>query len=476
MISKQHIDTRIAELILLEPSLAGKEKQIAKILEQLDAVQEHIVMNTAYLESLRKELLTRLQEQPKQSWYQQLISSIHLFHPMKQPLLAVGIASVAIIVVASLSYFQYTGRSNPATIVARDARAFGSLAGIQAQLSQNRQAMIDGVEADGLGGGSSISSDIGKMMMYYPEYQFTYRYEGEEIQFPAQPLPVYKRIADRTTMEQISNSLRGKKNTFFPLNDVDINYITMSSRDKRYQYSIDFAAGTAMLNQAYINYPEDIQEYPILDNQENITIAKNFLAEQGISIDHYGEPMVNDSWKQYSSSTPEVRIVFPHQAGNNIVYDQTGEYPIGLDVGVQQFNRQVQSVWNIVAGTKESSAYPLVGDTERLVALAEEGGTSYQWGQTTDAAMITYTLGTPEVIYIQYFINREVDQQSIQEELYVPALRFPVTGGEDTPEYYTKPLAVTVPLVEELVTELEQREDPPVYMLMSEPAVESSVR
>lgn len=480
--TKQHLYTLIDELIELEPSLQGKETQLMHILETLADIDDAIVIDEEYIQLLRNDVLRRLRQsaRTRHSFF-----SLFSFMNVKHPITAATLATFALVAVGAVSYVTYDHwyRTPAAELAMRDtalpAEAFGPLTAIgqeSTQVNSNSALLSSSRSVEGFGGG--VTADGDAKMMILPMYTFRYTYEGNPIVLPTSSLPVYRRAVDMQSNRTLVERIADIDNPFLQVHgdDVRLETISLKSISGDYHYYFDFFNGRANINAVYTSYQERTEPGVQLSDEENIAIARQFLQQRGISLDRYGEPVVDNRWKQYSQNNewipPTIGVVFPERAGDTVVHERDGGMPMGLTVSVVQQTKQAESAWNILAGAKESSAYPLVADVDRLVTLAENGGSMYRWYGPENTEEITYTLGTPDVIYIQYYLPAQEGKDG-EQEVYVPALRFPVTGGDQTPEYYTPPMAITIPLVEELVVELErQPEDPPMQILQSEPAVE----
>ena len=107
----------------------------------------------------------------------------------------------------------------------------------------------------------------------------------------------------------------------------------------------------------------------------------------------------------------------------------------------------VSGVNNLTTYRYETSDYNLETDSAKVVALAEKGGygSGIYYGISQDK--ITLELGTPTktLIHLWRYTN------NTNEELLIPALMFPVNNA---PADYYGSKFVTVPLVQEMITEL----------------------
>jgi hypothetical protein len=136
-------------------------------------------------------------------------------------------------------------------------------------------------------------------------------------------------------------------------------------------------------------------------------------------------------------------ITYPLMLDGMPVYESWG-IPSGLQVLVDIREKKVSSVNNLTTLSYERSAYALETDAAdiTLVATQGNGGAPTKLMRERDSAS-TRVLDTPQIVLMKYY--RDVDSHN--EELLIPAMRFPIRGATDasTPKY------IMVPLVKDIV-------------------------
>jgi hypothetical protein len=100
-------------------------------------------------------------------------------------------------------------------------------------------------------------------------------------------------------------------------------------------------------------------------------------------------------------------------------------------------------LWGLTTQRYESAQYVAEQDAARITKLAEQGGMYGFWGEPAPDARVI-NLGTPTRVLMQHYLY----VNGSNEELYVPALVFPVLNAP-TDMYIQS--HVIVPLVKEIL-------------------------
>lgn len=454
---KVHIDSLVDECMENHSFDVPEKDHLRFAIVAVQEMKECIppIHDTA-IESLRSRILARMNtgsDGTQQKFT--LFSFIHMYISSRWGIASIGVFCIMFI----FSFFVLFQKDMPQDVLHKEKYAFGPL-GATSQL-------VKTVESDSYvsnqrlasGGGLSVDSK----MIASPAYIFRYEYKGDAYEIP-NDLPVYKRVVSSEFSRTLGTFIKKEQNPFFTLQRTNPSVERISLKDKAtgYTYEIDMSSGKGYIHTSY--YGEDFDTPPIafLNDEEAIDLAYTFITDNGIDATQYALPRIDDRWKRYIDvSAPEesflpydISVVFPEQVEGNIVYDSAGEFPIGMTIQIHHAKKLVQNVSNITVGSVESSVYDLIQDTDRITRLAQHGGRLYQWQpEGSDVKEYTYTLGTPEHMYMEYYLSDVRDGNP--SSVYIPALRFPVIGGDEPPEYYSRPLYVTVPLIKEVVEELE---------------------
>lgn len=331
-------------------------------------------------------------------------------------------------------------------------------------------------EVLGMGGGVASSK------MILPYYGFKYVYKGEEINLENESSLVYRRIKDQASLSQ--DLARTMSSFNFP--NVDMNKFSdlkvqnisfVEDKDFGLMINFDLREGVASIYENWDKWMNErescgsdqacwdrfrikIEDVP----QDNvlISLSNEFLSQHNIDLSNYGDPQVDNNWRQYYAMAenkadyyiPEsMSVIYPLLIDGSMVRDQAGNYS-GLRVTINVLHDRVSGVSGIMPYRYESSQYDLEQDESKVIDLAEMGGWSRNYYPEGAEDLLEVELSTPEFAYVQLWRYNG----SYGEELLVPALIFPVSKRPDNGYYYGNNYVV-VPLVNELIAELEKDRD-----------------
>jgi hypothetical protein len=250
------------------------------------------------------------------------------------------------------------------------------------------------------------------------------------------------------------------------------NFALVEDREFGYMVNVDLSQGTASIYQNWEKWPQPyaqcqdeacMQRYRLQlsalpSDAEALSIARAFLNDHGISTTAYGAPYVNNDWREDFERSQDkanyyipdsVSVVYPLQLEGQTVLDEGGNRT-GLYVSVDVRHRRVSNVSELTSQRYEKSLYEGETDQNRLVALAERGGWRSYY-PLADAGVqgqkiVNLDLGTPTIGLMRLWHYTV----PVSQELYVPALVFPVTNRPVTPGYFPKQVAI--PLVKEVLS------------------------
>ena len=110
-------------------------------------------------------------------------------------------------------------------------------------------------------------------------------------------------------------------------------------------------------------------------------------------------------------------------------------------------SKRVSNVWNLTTHEYQASSYDLVTDVKQILDIASRGDVySTPFGQDPNERIRDLKLGEPTRVLMQSWRQKD---DSTGEEIYVPALRFPVIPDADGYVGYRD--AVIIPLVKDLI-------------------------
>ncbi len=474
------IDSILADLFELDPELKRMEDQVRQTVERLLEHRLTPKIDKRFVEHLRKDLLmsgaTGVRDEVKSV-------SIKLY--MKRVTLMLGGSAVlAACLLVAVSVLRPGGFSLPGlgvkltseNMITLGPEAFGSLAAADSGLQTAPQESADAIQVVGRGGGGAPGMVPGAVGMPAPEYaRASFTYDGGPIEAPGDQVTVYRRIKGIPTAA-LASAFAGRDNGLFDLSrlsslQVRTANLTHVDGGKEYSINLDFRESLVSISHEDIML-EAMPAATEVPDADLIAIAGAFLDRYGVDRSGYGDPTVDERWRD--AMMPEdasyfptyVGVVYPLMVGGETAVGWDGE-PNGLRVNINASTRTAQGAFTITRPRFESSAYPAETDMERVISYAERGG---YLGPVylPKEGQSDLRLGTPSLMYVQNYVFDGTTGKS--DELYVPALFFPIENAQAGIGIYRK--YVVVPLAKEL---LDQREDMlgdlPVPMPVVEPAV-----
>ncbi len=372
------------------------------------------------------------------------------------------------------------------------AGAFGKLALTSGGLGASPESLSSAQRTGGGGGGPTADAatnvmtepavaPVGDTKMvdpgfYYPIIQYTYTYTGEPIDLSTVSDAVYK----KTTGLELGNSENGLKRaqvgpiSLDAFKNTKVQSFSLTQTDKNgYSIYVDSVWGSISISGnegvwAYDNNYQPLTEADRLSDEAGIALANDFLAQYNIDASSFGSPSVDDRDYVYALSQPEgfryfpetMSITYPLLIEGQPAYNSDGSAH-GLNVMLSLRTQRVASVNLNYASSFEKSAYDLERDPAVIQKLAEQGGLySYPIDPSqSDVQNIPIELGTPSIILISHYNYNG----STSEQMYVPAISFPVTKNSDTYPVYND--AIVIPLVKDI---LEATTQPPIYRVLED--------
>lgn len=463
----KNIEQILKDLYLLDPELKEHEAEIKKIVTKLLESQPDIKLDQKFALALKKELKTKVKSMKKtQTNFLQNISYV------------LAGALVCAILIISVNYYNNQNQNNiqlafQSRIDKLEDRAFGPLVGqnlsSEASLSENSPAGL------GAGSASTESSSMMTKSMIMPEemVNYSFTYQGENLVLDSSQMKVLKRNKEnKSTLPDILKNMNlGLVNLAGVQNGKLQNINVVEDREFGYMINVNFQEGTISIYENWEKWPQNregnLNLSDVPEDNELINIANKFIQEKGINLDNYGEAYINDSWKEYAyrSLNPEetaegevyvpdsIPVIYPLILDDKEVFDQGGN-PSGISVNVNIRYNKVAGAWNIKTQDYQSSSYETETNIDRIVEIAQSGGINYhQYYQATRT--INLELEDPELIYIIYY--QYIHNQS--EEMIIPALRFKVKDNDEAPYKLNN---ILVPLVKEILDDLENQENQPI--------------
>jgi hypothetical protein len=485
------IDQILEELFELDPELKSMKEEVEEVVKRLLEQKMEVSVDKKFVSHLREELLVSGMDVQEEA-----IESISISNLMKKMTFALGgSAMLAALLLVAVSTFTSGGFSLPGVmrsvpsdggrVVALGPQAFGSLSGVIDQAPSPEAGAADQRVGYGGGGGmpKAVSSEAYPTGMIAPQVEYkkiSFNYVGEQLEGLSENVEVYRRIKDLSTAS-LARAFAREDNGLFELSGLSGLQMSNASlthvmNGKKYWVYLDFREAQASMNlqEERVEVMPAAQELP---DSELIAIADDFLRKNDIDTSAYGEPEVDDRWRMGAMMEERayyptyVGVVYPLIVGGEKAVSWDGEAH-GLRVNVNAALKEVQGVNMISTAKFESSQYPAVTDTDRIMRLVSEGGFNGPM-YMPEGTKPVIDLGTPSVMYLQYYVFN--GKEGTNEELYLPALFFPIQDSPEDSRIYRN--YVVVPLVGEI---LDQREEQmigvPEPMPLIEPAMMGEVR
>jgi hypothetical protein len=509
---EKQLEQFLQELYQFDPRLKQFDHDLRTIIREMSIIRPDTKFSPELAERIKDRLMAQIKIEER-SLTKNSYFKFNFINMNKKLYIYGGVAAVFIFALVAINmnltkvqdeskissqpnYYQDWVEQNQDAVVRLEAGAFGSLASVssgEGQFGKMESMSADSVSSLaplGLGGDTVAMPEPmmggggvdAKMIM--PYFNFKYVYQGDEIDLSDRQGDVYKRLtASSGGTDSLISLVSGLNLNGLSLSSFSNlqmqNLSLMEDKDKGLSISFDFVSGTVSIYENWQKWrlPERencagdqdcwnrwrLQMSDVPQDNALITWANSFVNKHQIDVSAYGEPVVDNLWKnEYARSEDKANfyipeyasVVYPYLVDGQAVRDQGGNYA-GLRVSVNLIHKAVSGVSNLSLNRYEASVYPLVTDFQRVVRQAENGGWNGSYFYSSEDVQ-EIALGTPEKIYVQiwnYSNNRS-------DELMIPALLFPVLENDSVSsnQYYGQRFVI-VPLVNDIFSELEGRQN-----------------
>jgi hypothetical protein len=472
---KTHIEHIIDELCELDPKLEKKRPELQKMIAEILKTKPDTKFDGAFKKKLYRQLMEKASGTEKNS------SFFHFLFMKPLPSLFSGLVMGAVAMFATTQYLPlYTQQIaiTPTTDVAQESlvatygqrdllinsRGPGAFGGLN--------SVATGIRNQSGGGGGGVSNPApiadSKMMIapegpFTPPTQYQYNYTGE-LTLPTEPIEVLKRVRGKELLQNLPAGIQQIAANLIDLslfknaklNSLDI----LEDSPDGFTININFSEGIVGLFKQYEYKPyvegQQPPTYTLPSDETLFSISNDFLNKYRVNLESYGTPEINKFWIQYPENQipQQITVVYPLMINGKTVYDQGGT-KYGINVNIDLGENEVYSVWNIRNNQYDSSTYPAVAETERVLAMAKKGGMFHDWYYGEEQKdPVNLELGAPEEAYLNFSKFDETTGQS--DEILVPALIFPVVSDHKDSMYPPRQ-TVVVPLAKEILEEMEKQ-------------------
>lgn len=493
----KNIDEIVQELIAIEPSFAVHEPQMRSLIAELLKKKPDTHLDEQFVARLRAQLQGAPTPSPF-SWYSYLpygvvaVLAIALVLPISYYISNNSGASGDAVFAMNQQIEKLPGGAYGALQSQEGGRGGGGAATLGADAAKSYRATSAPVAmptapmaemAVGSGVASSpanaVSTDAKMMVPQGPVTTYSYVYKGDPLELSDTEGDVYRRVPGKVSSAQIATQL--KKFNFSLVNlgafaDMRVrSFELVEDKPMGYSISANFDDGSISINPDYMRWPalsgkemapQQLPQSAMPSNDETIAIAKRFLDDHDISLANYGDPVVQDyaqmgaADSQMQFAPEQVTVTYPLKIKGTPVYED-GAYPYGLQVGVSVRDKRVMSVYGLTSQTYSSSAYKLETDSSKILSVLDKGG-PHAWVPEPSSGLeikkVEIEVGTPTKVLMHSYNYTNGESQ----ELFVPALSFPVTHVPAGEQYYPK--YIVIPLVPELIN--REGQGPVMYDMM----------
>ncbi len=497
---KPSIQSFLTELYEIDPSLQQHEGELVELIEAMLKHDPAIDPDEHFVQMLRMKLQERAAALSSSD------SSFSLFSFFTMPKFSYGIvgALLGILITGPVVYSlvrtpsssSFTRTADQKSLFAYQVKpvapnAFGELSALQAggrtqsggggggvPMNAGGDMAMQAPMADGQEDAAVTApapTDAAKMMIApnQPYIQFDYSYTGGEFTLPTENVSVLKRIKGNLNLpafDGLNSADLGILNlSAFPGLAID-SFTAYQPVKNGYMISISARDGSLGISQnwemwdhpgnecrdeaCFQRYRLKITDVPADDTL--IKIAQDFLQSHGISLEHTGTPYVDNGWKisydQMQNKNDfyvpdQMSVIFPYQVDGKDVHEQYGGKS-GVSVGIDIRSKKVAGVWNLFTQSYESSQYTAVQDKQAILDyLAKMEQTPTAWlPPNAKVEHHKVELGTPT----EGFVRMYKYENATADELFVPALVFPVTKKPEGKNVYFMRDTVVIPLAKDL--------------------------
>lgn len=460
----KNIKKILDDLYAIDSDLKKHEKELIDIIKKLIASKPNIKFDENFKIKLRAELLEK---------FSQIDNKKINFNFMNKLTYAFGALVVLLLVLVPTFFKKPTQTANNKLTTNINfglemdqlgRNAFGKLASNDAIAPENTAVPA------GMGGGGGIASSMpvdAKMIMPYEPVVYKYVYEGDDFSVEGDQMAVLKKIkglGSQADAAKILQNLNFDNINLSSLNNTKLrNFTIYEDKDYGYSANVDLYEGMISINEHWERWP--IYREPIRDSigindvpsdDKLISMANKFLQDRNVSTEGYGDPVVDNSWRQNylrfenkaDFMIPDVAtVIYPSIIDGKEVYEEWGNVQ-GLRVSINLRYNKVNGMWNLTSNKYQSSLYDMETDVEKILDLASKGGYYYSMPEQTDAKVVEIKLGTPHIVYMQTWQFAD----NISSQILVPALAFPITNIPDEAEYYYRE-NILVPLAKDIITQ-----------------------
>jgi len=469
----------LGDLYKIDKNLKEHESDLMKIISKMIEVKPDTDIDDAFVGRVREELVLMTRKVDEVKTGKNLWTNF-----------SYALGGGAVMLLFFVLFFNSVDLKNNSNQIARviqqnnqsvkslQNKAFGDLS--SSQLSNEESSSVPiaetGIGLDSAtGGGGSASVQVSEKMIARPIFDsinYNFVYDGEGIGEIEQMLTVYRRVdanqiggevvkaVGSLDLLDINNFQNLSADSFNFSEDRDFGYnIYYNLKDNRVSIGNNYEKWPNIYEgcqdeNCYLNKRLKIDD--VMSDDEAVRIADKFLNDYKIDKNGYGVGEVSENWliayeKSLANGSdpyiPESKtVVYPMIIEGEEVLDESGG-KTGMRVEVSNRYSRVTGVYDIRYNQFEGSKYEVLNDVDKLINFAEQGGLTPMYKNPDAEKQVDVMLGTPSINLISYW--RYGGGNGVSEELYIPALVFPVKEKPTEGYFYTD--NVVIPLVKEII-------------------------
>lgn len=463
----------LKDLYKLDKNLKNYEADLIEIIQKLIASHPQANFNNEFKEKLKAEIMARIEE----------IKSIQ---PQEKPVFSLmnkfsyGVIGGLVVIILAVPII-YLNKNNPTDISNTSdvieslgfnsdislkqlaGNAFGKI------VSSQDQATSGGIATRSQSGGGSGLPNVGfgggggMGMMIAPEpYHYKFSYVGDDFTIDESEMDVFKRSTSDNIQTKLAKTIKGMNLGFIDISSLSNakvrNFNIVEDKEGGYSVAVGLNEETASINIEYgqpmVTTDSVLEKNNIPSDNEIIKKSDDLLKRFGLNLKNYGQPVVDHSWEIYYKQNPSedssryipdiIQVSYPIMINNMQVYDEGGNTS-GPQVSVNIRYNQANGAWGISSNNYQSSKYTIEQDVKKIIQTALGGGYRRYYNSQSNGEVVNIELETPKFSLVA--INNFKGET--YEQLFVPALVFPVSDSVNRTKFYQK--NIVVPLVKDLL-------------------------
>lgn len=444
----------LAELFALDPKLKEQEKELKKIISEMLKHKPEILQDEEYKQHLLEELL---QTNNNLSFKK---NNMNIFKKI-----AIMLGGTAL---AAFALMPYINNSNPSNLPGEE------ISFLTNEIAESEEDFALDVEDNvaqlneslhgnggGRGGAEMMASDkaISSIMPYPGRSNYTYKYQGEDLELKEEKLPVIK--AEEMNMEIDYASLFKnveidalKLDQFKDLKIANVSF--EEEGDNAYRINLNLKNGQLNINKIWDTWEEFQKDEYVIDkynvtDKDIIKVANSFIKEYGINLKNYGEAELLESPKIFATreyKPDSYQVVYPLLVEGKKVMTNWGNL-VGVSVSVDLRTGKVSDFYGFEPKTYTSKQYPAVTDFGKIKELVDKTGDSkFAFEEETEEEIVK--VKKPEQVWLEY---RSYSNNS--SKLYlVPALAFENEYPESEKDTWISRRKTVLPLISEMLEKM----------------------